>query len=379
MHVKTNGTLAGEVPDRRNDMPEKRIAGPDIAPAEWEDSAAAPPAILIVDDNEINRRLIRAMLKTTPYSITECHKAPEALEMLVSDRVDLVILDLMLPGMGGPEFCRRLKADRRTRFIPVLMMTSVQGFENEVAGITSGADEFLTKPLHPAVLRARIRSMLRNKALIDSLDEAESILFALAQAVEQRDQYTGAHCQRLASYSVALGEALGLTGTELRALYRGGYLHDIGKIGVPDAVLFKKGPLTEDEWVIMRSHTLKGEEIVRPMKSLALVLPIIRSHHERWDGTGYPDGIKGEDVPLLARVLQVVDIYDALTTARSYKPALSHDDAAAVMMQEVERGWRDAELVSLFLDIVADTRVQEMPAITSMQVSLENMRQQLMR
>jgi putative two-component system response regulator len=129
----------------------------------------------------------------------------------------------------------------------------------------------------------------------------------------------------------------------------------------------------------MRSHTLKGEEIVRPMKSLALVLPIIRSHHERWDGTGYPDGIKGEDVPLLARVLQVVDIYDALTTARSYKPALSHDDAAAVMMQEVERGWRDAELVSLFLDIVADTRVQEMPAITSMQVSLENMRQQLMR
>jgi putative two-component system response regulator len=379
MHVKTDSTFVGEVLDRRNDMPEELIVGTDIGPAEWEDSAAAPPAILIVDDNEINRRLIRAMLKTTPYSIAECHQAPEALEMLLSDRVDLVILDLMLPGMGGPEFCRRLKADRRTRFIPVLMMTSVQGFENEVTGITSGADEFLTKPLHPAVLRARIRSMLRNKALIDSLDEAESILFALAQAVEQRDQYTGAHCQRLASYSVALGEALGLTSTELRALYRGGFLHDIGKIGIPDAVLFKKGPLTEDEWVIMRSHTTKGEEICRPMKSLALVLPIIRSHHERWDGTGYPDGIKGEDVPLLARVLQVVDIYDALTTARSYKPALSHDEAAAVMMQEVERGWRDPELVSLFLDIVADTRVKEIPAITSMQVSLENMRRQLMR
>ena len=360
-------------------MPEELITGFEVSTTEWEDSTTGPPAILIVDDNEINRRLIRAMLKTTSYHIVECHKAVEALETLLSDKVDLVILDLMLPEMGGPEFCRRLKADRRTRLIPVLMMTSVQGFENEVVGITSGADEFLTKPLHPAVLRARIRSMLRNKALIDSLEEAESILFALAQAVEQRDQYTGLHCQRLATYSVALGEALGLSRTELRALYRGGYLHDIGKIGVPDAILYKKGALTEAEWVVMRSHTTKGEEICRPMKSLAPVLPIIRSHHERWDGTGYPDGLSGEEVPLLARVLQVADIYDALTTARSYKAALTHEEAAAVMMQEVERGWRDPELVSLFLDIVGDVREQDLPALNSMQLSLENMRRQLMR
>jgi putative two-component system response regulator len=360
-------------------MPEELITGVEVGTAEWEDSTTGPPAILIVDDNEINRRLIRAMLKTTSYHIVECHKAVEALEILLSDKVDLVILDLMLPEMGGPEFCRRLKADRRTRFIPVLMMTSVQGFENEVVGITSGADEFLTKPLHPAVLRARIRSMLRNKALIDSLEEAESILFALAQAVEQRDHYTGLHCQRLATYSVALGEALGLSRTELRALYRGGYMHDIGKIGVPDAILFKRGALTVEEWVVMRSHTTIGEEICRPMKSLTLVLPIIRSHHERWDGSGYPDGRCGEDVPLLARVLQVADIYDALTTARSYKQALTHEEAAAVMMQEVEKGWRDPELVSLFLDIVGDVRARDLPALTSMQVSLDNMRRQLMR
>jgi len=360
-------------------MQEELISGIDAGTAEWEDTSATPPTILIVDENEINRRLIRAMLKTTPYQIMECHRATEALQSLTSDRVDLVILDLMLPEMGGPEFCRKLKADRRTRFIPVLMMTSVQGFENEVMGITSGADEFLTKPLHPAVLRARIRSMLRNKALIDSLDEAESILFALAQAVEQRDQYTGLHCQRLAAYSVALGEALGLTQTELRALYRGGYLHDIGKISVPDAILYKRGALTDEEWVVMRSHTIKGEEICRPMKSLALVLPIIRSHHERWDGTGYPDGRSGEDVPLLARVLQVADIYDALTTARSYKIALSHEEAAEVMIREVEKGWRDPELVSLFLDIVGEVRDQDLPVLTSMQVSLENMRRQLTR
>ena len=360
-------------------MQEQIITGIESGVAEWEDSTLGPPSILIVDENEINRRLIRAMLKTTPYRMLECHRADQALDILLSERIDLVILDLMLPEMGGPEFCRRLKSDRTTRLIPVLMMTSVQGFENEVMGITSGADEFLTKPLHPAVLRARIRSMLRNKALIDSLEEAESILFALAQAVEQRDEHTGRHCQRLATYSVALGEALGLSRTELRALYRGGYLHDIGKIGIPDSILFKRGGLTEDEWVIMRSHTVKGEEICRPMKSLAPVLPIIRSHHERWDGSGYPDGLMGEDVPLLARVLQIADIYDALTTARSYKPALTHEESMATMMQEVEKGWRDPELVSLFLDIVGDIRAENALALTPMQVSLENMRRQLMQ
>src|SRR5579884_4185315 len=312
----------------------------------------APPVILIVDEAEINRRVLRATLKTAFCRIIECSRPAKAFEILAAENVDLIIVDLMLPDMGGPEFCRRLKSDRHTRLIPVLMLTSVQGIENEIAGITSGADEFLIKPLHPAVVRARIRSLLRNKALIDSLEEAESILFALAQAVEQRDEYTGAHCQRLAAYSVALGEALGLSKAEIQALHRGGYLHDIGKIGVPDAILFKKGLLTEAEWEIMRRHTIQGEEICKPMKSLAPVLPIIRSHHERWDGTGYPDGMKGEDIPLLARILQVADIYDALTTARPYKKALPHAEAARIMFEEVDRNWRDPELVSLFLDMV---------------------------
>src|SRR5579884_3710924 len=255
-----------------------------------------PPVILIVDDLEINRRVLRAMLKTSSCRILECGRPSKAFEILAEEAIDLVIVDLMLPDMGGPEFCRRLKAERETRFVPVLMLTSVQGIENEIAGITSGADEFLIKPLHPAVVRARVRSLLRNKALIDSLEEAESILFALAQAVEQRDECTGAHCQRLASYSVALGEALGLSKGEVRALHRGGYLHDIGKVSVPDAILFKKGKLTEEEWEVMRRHTRQGEEICKPMKSLAPVLPIIRSHHEKWDGTGYPDGLSGEEI-----------------------------------------------------------------------------------
>jgi putative two-component system response regulator len=233
------------------------------------------------------------------------------------------------------------------------MLTNIQGIENEIAGISSGADEFLTKPLHPDVVRTRIRAMLRNKAAIDSLEEAETILFALATAVEKRDKYTGDHCNRLAQYSVG-GAALGLARPQLVALYRGGFLHDIGKVSVPDAILFKKGPLTEEEWVVMRSHTTKGVEICRPMKTLAPVLPIIRNHHERWDGTGYPDGLKGEKIPLPARILQIVDIFDALTTARPYKPALSVAEALQILEEEARRGWRDAELVSLFQQYVED-------------------------
>ena len=256
------------------------------------------------------------------------------------------------------------------------MITNVQGFENEIVGISSGADEFLIKPLHPAVVRTRVRSMLRNKALVDSLEEAETILFALAQAVERRDPYTGQHCQRLAVASVMLGEALGLSRPELVALFRGGYLHDIGKVGVPDEILFKKGVLTNEEWEIMRGHSIRGEEICKPMKSLAPVLPIIRNHHERWDGTGYPDGLAGENIPLLARILQVVDIFDALTTERPYKPALTPQGAFAVMEEEVRRGWRDPELVSLF-----SSTVQTSPRadLTSLDASLENLRAELSR
>ena|SRR5688572_1209078 len=320
--------------------------GPDL------DTSERQQTILIVDDLDINRRLLRAMLKTGPYRVLEAKRASEAMSMLEKENVDLLILDLMMPEMSGLEFCNKIKTNRKTHLVPILMLTSVQGVENEIAGISSGADEFLTKPLHPDVVRTRIRAMLRNKAAIDSLEEAETILFALAQAVEKRDKYTGDHCDRLAHYSVALGLALGLPRQHLIALHRGGYLHDIGKVCVPDVILFKKGPLTEEEWVVMRAHTTKGEDICRPMKTLAPVMPIIRNHHERWDGTGYPDGLKGEEIPLLARILQISDIYDALTTARPYKPALSSEEALQILEDEVRRGWRDPELVSLFQQCV---------------------------
>ena len=374
--VITDLTLATLKPVLREyPRPAEKPADLIAAPLDVLDDLTGTPTVLIVDDLDINRRLLRAILKTGDYRILEAKRASEAFAIIENEKIDLVIVDLVMPEISGPEFCRRLKTNRQTQLTPILMFTSVQGVENEVAGISSGADEFLLKPLHPTVVRTRVRAMLRNKALVDSLEEAETILFALAQSVEHRDRYTGSHCQRLATYGVALGKALGLPRADLLALFRGGYLHDIGKIAIPDQILFKTGVLDEEEWYVMRMHTIKGEEICRPMKSLAPVLPIIRNHHERWDGSGYPDGLAGETIPLLARILQVVDIYDALTTKRSYKPAMTHEQAIHTLEQEVARNWRDPELVPLFAQISESfpTEAGREDELASMQHSLANM------
>jgi putative two-component system response regulator len=312
----------------------------------------APATLLIVDSLEVNRLIVKGTLKAGPYRIIECRQPSEAFRVLEREPVDLIIADLMMPECGGLEFCRRVKSNRRTRLVPILMLTSVQGLDSEVAGLESGADEFLIKPLQPAVLRTRVRAMLRGKRAIDSLEEAEAILFTLAQTVEQRDQETGNHCHRLATLSVALGSAIGLPESDLTALFRGGYLHDIGKVAIPDSILFKPGALDDEEWSIMRSHTWRGERICLPMRTLAPVLPIIRSHHERWDGSGYPDGLQGENIPLLARILQLADVYDALTSKRAYKEALAPQRALDILAEEACRGWRDPELASVFREIL---------------------------
>ncbi len=345
-----------------------------------------PPTLLVVESVETNRRVLRSMLRNEGYRILEAGQAREAFTLLKSERVDLIILDLMLPEVSGLDFCRVVKANRDTRFVPVLIMTSLQGVDIEVAGIASGADEFLVKPLHPTIVRARIGAMLRQKRAVDSLEEAESILFALAQAVEHRDRCTSGHCDRLATLSMALGTALGLQRSQILALHRGGYLHDIGKIGIPDSILFKPGPLTPEEWAIMRTHSIKGEEICRPAKTLASVLPIIRNHHERWDGTGYPDGLRGEDIPLLARILQTADVFDALTSTRPYKAALPPAEALEVLRQEARRGWRDAHLVAVLCELCA-TSLDDgshgspipWPPPSAVERSLANMRAALSR
>ena len=312
------------------------------------------PSVLLVTAHETERRVLGSLLRRERCILIDARSGTMALELLLSCRPDLVILDRDLGDMDGLECCRRIKTLRQSEFLPVLLVAAGISEEDEVLAIDAGADEYLSKPLHPQVFRARISALIRQKNAVDRLEEAEHILFALALTVERRDPGTGGHCQRLALYSVAFGMRLGLSKEQLLALHRGGYLHDIGKIVVPDAILYKPGKLTAEDWVVMRTHSARGEEICRPMRSLAPVLPIIRSHHERWNGSGYPDGLAGERIPLLARILQLADAFDALMSERPYKPAYTRKLTVQTLISEAGMGWRDAELTRLFIELPFD-------------------------
>ncbi len=261
-----------------------------------------------------------------------------------------------MPGKTGYELCRELKDAPATRLIPVVMITGLNAHEDRIKAIEAGADDFLTKPISAEELFARVKSLLKLKEFTDELETAESVLCTLGLSVEARDPYTEGHCERLARDASELGSYLGVDDECVVALRRGGYLHDLGKISVPDEILKKGSNLTPDEWKIMKQHPLVGEAICRPLKSLRLVLPIIRHHHEHSDGSGYPDGLKHGEIPLLPRILQVVDIYDALRTARPYKPALAHEQAVFTMREEARAGLWDEELVSEFFEMLDKRR-----------------------
>lgn len=308
--------------------------------------------ILLVDPSRGSRRSMRSSLGELDQEIIESASTAEAIAAISMNSVNLVLINLLAPEMGATEFCRMLKRTPGLQFLPVMVFAGFDDIEAEVGAIEAGADEFLIAPVRPRALRARVQASLRHKAMIDSLDDTETVLFSLAQSVEERDPTLGQHCQRLSLMASAMGVAMNLPPSEIAALQRGGYLHDIGKVAIPDSVLFKPGPLNEQEWKVMKSHAERGERICSHMRLLGDVLPIIRHHHERWDGSGYPDGLRGEEIPLLARILQVADIYDALTSARCYKRALSTEEALDVVLQETKRGWRDPGIVELFADVL---------------------------
>jgi putative two-component system response regulator len=306
---------------------------------------ASMGTILVADDNVANLELLSGLLEVEGYEVLSVVDGEQALQTLRSKRIDLLLLDVRMPKRNGFELCRLVKSHPDTRLIPVVIVTASTAGADRIAGIESGADDFLSKPVNREELRARVRSLLRMKQFTDDLESAETVLFSLALSIEAKDPYTEGHCDRLSKYSVALAEQLNLS-DELRiALRRAGTVHDIGKVAVPEHILLKPGPLTQDEWEIMRQHPVVGERICAPLRSFRHVLPVIRYHHEKLDGSGYPDGLKGEEIPLTARVLQTVDIYDALTTSRPYRKALSPEEAFTLMHKEVERGWWDGALV----------------------------------
>lgn len=310
------------------------------------------PRILVVDDNPATMLLMRELLSTRGYDVIAVCDAAQAEAEVRRHPPDVVLSDVVMPGKSGYELCRELKADPATRLIPFVLITGLSDRQDRVHGIEAGADDFLNKPIFAEELFARVKSLLKLKEFTDELETVESVLCTLGRSVESRDPYTEGHCERLAESASNLGRHLGLGEESVVALRRGGYLHDLGKIAVPDEILKKGSDLTPAEWKIIRQHPITGENICKPLKSLRLVLPIIRHHHEHADGSGYPDGLRKPDIPLLPRVLQVVDVYDALRTARSYKPALSHAKSAITMREEARAGLWDEELVREFFSML---------------------------
>ena len=311
--------------------------------------------ILLVDPSAQSRNNLIADLELLDRNIVDVSTTSEAIAALSLRRVDLVVVAQSVPELGGVEFCRMLKKAKATQFLPVFVTAESDDIDCEVKAIEAGADEFLAKPFRARAIQARIQASLRQKAMIDSLDDSATVLFSLAESVEERDPALGQHCERLALMAAGMGLALGLPGPDIVALQRGGYLHDVGKVAIPDHILFKERPLSSEEWEIMKSHTHRGVRICSNMRSLAPVLPIIRHHHERWDGSGYPCGLKEQEIPLLARILQLADIYDALTRDRPYKSALTPEAAVRVIREEADKGWRDPQLVDQLTAFVVQT------------------------
>jgi putative two-component system response regulator len=307
--------------------------------------------VLVVDDHEPTANGMRDLLAAAGYRVRIALNGADALKLATDDPPDLILCDVMMPGMSGVDVCRELKGRDQTRLTPVVLVTASHDRDYRLSGLDAGADEFLTKPIDLPEFKTRVRSLLRVKRLTDDLESTETIMTMLGQIVEARDPYTEGHCERLAEYATALGSALRLASQDLDILRRGAALHDVGKIAVPDSVLLKAGRLDAEEMMLMKQHPVVGDNLCRSVRSLHRVRPIVRSHHERIDGRGYPDGLAGQEVPLLAQIVGVVDVFDALTTTRPYRKAMAVETAYDIMRTDAESGWCPPKLVATFIDL----------------------------
>ena len=308
--------------------------------------------VLVVDDQRENLDALSSALVPLGYDVLPAQSGEAGLRLARERQPDVILLDVMIPGIDGFEVCRRLKADPETRLLPVVFLTGLDSRAARIEGLETGATDFLSKPFDLVELEVRVRNLVSFRRLTQDLEDAEQILFAVARAVEARDEGTGDHCDRISLLVARLGHRLGLDDESVKALRRAGYLHDIGKIGIPDAILLKPGKLSAEEWAVMRSHVDIGVKICAPLRTLRPVLPIIQHHHERRDGSGYPDRLAGDGVPFLARVFQIVDVYDALTNDRPYRKALPAVAALETIREETQRGWWDVRVVEAFAGLV---------------------------
>jgi putative two-component system response regulator len=318
----------------------------------------SPSLVLVVDDDVKVSELLRVVLEADGHTVVVAADGRTALADVVALRPDLVILDIDMPHVNGFEVCEQLQCAPTTRMIPILVLTGTAQDERMRAWEV-GAHEFLTKPFQPLEVAARVRSLLHQKDLVDALDSAESVVFSLVRALEGKSPYTHGHSERVMQYALSLAKACGLAETDIDILRRGVVLHDIGKISTPDDILNKPGRLTPEELLVIQRHPVEGARIVGPLHSARDAIPLIRWHHERMDGKGYPDGLMGGAIPLPVRVLSVADEYDALSSDRPYRSALPHAQCRAVMVESAESGGLDPELVRVFFEIITGPIVSE--------------------
>lgn len=308
--------------------------------------------ILVVDDEKVVVEIHKKLLEKKGYQVIVAYNGSEALSKVASEEPDLVLTDLSMPEMDGLQLCEQLKKARSTSLIPIVMLTAMDDFDNKIRGIETGADDFLAKPVRPRELYARVQSLLRIKSLTDNLESAETVIFSLANAIEAKDLFTKGHTDRVSFLAGRLGRHLGLNEKDVGAIEKGGILHDIGKIGVSDAILNKPGKLTEEEFEEIKKHPETGERICQPLRSLEPVLPIIKCHHERFDGSGYPLGLAGAQIPLQAQVVAIIDVYEALRSKRAYRDAMSHESAIRIMLQETAARKYDPDLFKMFHELI---------------------------
>ena len=308
--------------------------------------------ILVADDVPENIEVIEDILNKAEYIIYKAANGKEALEKTRRLKPDIILLDAMMPYMTGFEVAEKIKNDNDLRLIPIIMITALDGHQDRLRGLQSGVDDFIGKPFNVIELQARITNLLKLRAYVNELENAEQVIFSLARAVEAKDKYTEGHCGRLSFLAEELGRELKLPEADLLILQRGGFLHDIGKIAISDTILQKPSKLSDEEFAIIKTHPEEGERICSPLKTLKSVLPVIRYHHERYNGSGYPEGLRGQEIPIHARIVGVVDCYDSLITARPYRKALTHKKALDIMRGETEGGLWDPEIMNTFIKMI---------------------------
>lgn len=303
--------------------------------------------ILIVDENPLSRMTAFDLLSLEDYEVIELDGVEPIFEGIIEQNPDLILLDAMMRQVDSFLLCRQLKGNHLTANIPIVFTTLTDSRAERIKAMEAGGSDVLVKPLNRIELSTRVKSLLNQKNLNQGLNPTEQLLLTIAKAVDNRAVTKGGSI-RVATLVRLFGRYLGLNALEIENLAFAAHLHDIGTIAIPDAVMLKVGELTADEKELIRQHVLLGEEICQPLHNRSGVLPIVRHHHEKWDGSGYPDGLSGNSIPYLAQIFQVIDIYDALTSDRPHKRAYSPNEALQIMDEEVQKGWRNPKLIEQF-------------------------------